>query len=81
MPAINLARLKTQASRLSEKFDKPEAFVHDLNEMLDYYTNRTLRSTQTAQQFSSPPTILPLLFCVKSRENSRHLPNHIRLKQ
>ncbi len=54
MPAINLARLKTQASRLSEKFDKPEAFVHDLNEMLDYYTNRTLRSTQTAQRFSLP---------------------------
>jgi hypothetical protein len=54
MPAINLARLKTQASRLSEKFSEPEAFVRDLNEMLDYYTNRTIRSTQTAQRFSLP---------------------------
>jgi hypothetical protein len=54
MPAINLARLKTQASRLSEKFSEPESFVHDLNEMLDYYTNRTIRSTQTARRFSLP---------------------------
>jgi len=54
MPAINLARLKTQASRLSEKFSDPEAFVRDLNEMLDFYTNRTLRSTQTASRFSLP---------------------------
>jgi hypothetical protein len=54
MPAINLARLKTQASRLSEKFSEPEAFVRDLNEMLDFYTNRTMRSTQTARRFSLP---------------------------
>ena len=54
MPAINLARLKTQASRLSEKFSKPEEFVHDFTEMLDYYTNRTIRSTQTARRFSLP---------------------------
>ncbi len=54
MPAINLARLKTQASRLSEKFEQPEAFLRDLNEMLDYYTNRTIRSTQTARRFSLP---------------------------
>jgi hypothetical protein len=54
MPAINLARLKTQASRLSEKFSEPEAFVHDLDEMLDFYTNRTIRPTQTAQRFSLP---------------------------
>lgn len=54
MPAINLARLKTQASRLSEKFSEPEAFLHDLNEMLDFYTNRTMRSTQTARRYSLP---------------------------
>jgi hypothetical protein len=54
MPAINLARLKTQASRLSEKFSEPEAFVRNLNEMLDFYTNRTIRSSQTAQRFSLP---------------------------
>jgi hypothetical protein len=54
MPAINLARLKTQAARLSEKFNKPEAFVRDLNELLDFYTNRTIRATQIAQRLSLP---------------------------
>jgi hypothetical protein len=54
MPAINLARLKTQAARLSEKFGQPEAFIHDLNELLDFYTNRTIRGTQIAQRLSLP---------------------------
>jgi hypothetical protein len=54
MPAINLARLKIQASRLSEKFNEPEAFVRVFNETLDYYTNRTIRSTQIAMRFSLP---------------------------
>lgn len=54
MPAINLARLKTQAARLSEKFGEPEAFVRDLNGMLDFYTNRTIRATQIAQRLSLP---------------------------
>jgi hypothetical protein len=54
MPAINLARLKTQAARLSEKFSEPEAFIHDLNELLDFYTNRTIRVTQIAQRLSLP---------------------------
>jgi hypothetical protein len=54
MPAINLARLKTQAARLSEKFGQPEAFIHDLNELLDFYTNRTIRLTQIVQRLSLP---------------------------
>jgi len=54
MPAIDLARLKTQAARLSDKFGEPEDFAHDLNEVLDYYANRTIRSTQTAQHLSLP---------------------------
>lgn len=54
MPAINIARLKTQAARLSEKFGKPESFVYDLNEMLDFYTNRTIRATQIARRLSLP---------------------------
>lgn len=54
MPAINLARLKTQAARLSENFSEPEAFVRALNELLDFYTNRTIRSTQIAQRLSVP---------------------------
>ncbi len=54
MPAINLARLKIQAAHLSEKFTDPEAFVRALDELLDFYTNRTMRATQTAQRFSIP---------------------------
>jgi hypothetical protein len=54
MPAINLARLKTQAVRLSEKFSEPDAFVHDLNELLDFYTNRTIRATKITRRLSLP---------------------------
>jgi len=54
MPAINLARLKTQAARLSEKFSEPEAFVRELNELLDFYTNHTIRATQIVRRLSLP---------------------------
>ena len=54
MPAIDLARLKTQAARLAEKFVQPEAFVRELNELLDFYTNRTIRATQIIQRHSIP---------------------------
>jgi hypothetical protein len=54
MPAIDLARLKTQAARLTEKFGEPEAFLRDLNELLDFYTNRTIRTTQVVQRLSAP---------------------------
>jgi hypothetical protein len=54
MPAINLSHLKTQAARLSEKFGEPEAFIRDLNELLDYYTNRTIRARQVAQRLALP---------------------------
>jgi len=52
MPAIDLARLKTQAALLAEKFAQPEDFIHDLNELLDYYTNRTIRSAQIVRRLS-----------------------------
>ncbi|HTX89573.1 MAG TPA: hypothetical protein VMC09_00030 [Anaerolineales bacterium] len=54
MPAIDLARLKIQAARLAEKFDRPEAFLVDLDELLDYYTNRTIRATQIVKRLSLP---------------------------
>jgi hypothetical protein len=54
MPAIDLARLKIQAARLAEKFGEPQAFVLALNEMLDTYTNRTIRPTQVIQRLSLP---------------------------
>ncbi len=54
MPAIDLARLKIQAARLAEKFAEPESFLRDLNEMLDIYTNRTIRQAQVVQRLSAP---------------------------
>ncbi len=54
MPSIDLARLKIQAARLAEKFGEPEIFLHDLNEMLGSYTNRTIRLTQVIQRLSLP---------------------------
>jgi len=60
MPAIQLARLKIQAARLSEKFHQPDAFVRELNELFDFYTNRTIRSRQIAQRLSLPTFRTPL---------------------
>ncbi len=54
MPAIELSRLKTQAARLAEKFDDPNAFARDLNELLGFYTNRTIRTAQVVQRLSVP---------------------------
>ena len=59
MPAIHLARLKIQAARLAEKFGEPEAFLLALNELLDYYTNRTIRAAQIAQRLSVPTYYTP----------------------
>ena len=44
MPAIDLARLKKQVIRLADLFDQPEAFLHELHAVLDFYVNRTLRT-------------------------------------
>jgi len=54
MPAIDLARLKTQAAQLSDQFDHPDLFLRGLNSLLDYYTNRTIRSSQLARRLSLP---------------------------
>jgi hypothetical protein len=54
MSAIDLARLKTQAARLSEKFGEPAAFVRGLNDLLDFHSNRTIRATQIVKRLSVP---------------------------
>jgi hypothetical protein len=55
MPAIDIARLKTQAAVLVEKFDQPVVFLKGLHEILDLYADRTLRAGLVA----SPVTVLP----------------------
>lgn len=54
MPAIDIARLKTQAAVLVEKFDQPAVFVRELREILDLYADRTLRVG-----ISAPASVLP----------------------
>ena len=60
MPAINLARLKTQTARLSDHFGQPEIFLHDLQEVLDFYTNRTMRTSQVVRRLSLPTYHTPV---------------------
>jgi hypothetical protein len=54
MPAIDLARLKTQAALLAEQYSYPRGFVRALNELLDFYTNHTMRGSLVARRLSVP---------------------------
>jgi len=44
MPAVDIARLKTQAAVLVEKFDQPAVFLKELHQILDAYADRTMRT-------------------------------------
>jgi DNA alkylation repair enzyme len=48
MPAIDLARLRKQAARLSDFFFVPDEFISHLHEMLDSYVNYTARKPPAA---------------------------------
>ncbi len=54
MPAIDIARLKTQAAVLVEKFDQPAVFLDELHKILDLYADRTLRAG-----IAAPASLLP----------------------
>lgn len=60
MPAIDLARLKTQAALLADQFGDPEGFTRLLHETLDFYTNHTRRASQVVQHLSLPTYHTPL---------------------
>jgi hypothetical protein len=49
MPAIQPARLRKQVQRLLETFDQPDIFVSLLHELLEFYADRTLRSSQVIE--------------------------------
>jgi hypothetical protein len=66
MPAIDLSRLKAQAALLREQFGYPRGFVHALNELLDFYTNHTMRAALVARRlnlptYHTPPPVLRLI--------------------
>ena len=56
MPAIDLAKLKTQTARLADLFDQPSAFMRELREVLESYVNRTLRTRDAVASASTLPT-------------------------
>jgi hypothetical protein len=56
MPAIDLSRLRKQASRLTDFFFVPDEFLKHLHEMLDFYVNRSLRTVENIAPGSNLPT-------------------------
>ncbi|MEW6404566.1 MAG: DNA alkylation repair protein, partial [Chloroflexota bacterium] len=56
MPAIDLSRLRKQASRLADFFFLPEEFMKHLREMLDFYVNYTLRTKENVAPGSNLKT-------------------------
>jgi hypothetical protein len=54
MPAIDLARLKKQTAQLADVFGEPATFLRELQEILEFYVNRSLRSQSVA-----PSSVLP----------------------
>jgi hypothetical protein len=56
MPAIDLARLRKQASRLADFFFVPDEFLKHLHELLDFYVNRTVRKQTAIAPGSNLPT-------------------------
>jgi len=64
MPAVDLARLRKQASRLADFFFLPDEFMKHLREMLDFYVNYTLRTKENVapgsnlKTYRTPPAVL-----------------------
>lgn len=54
MPAIILSKLKQQTSALVTLFDQPDVFLLQFTELLEFYTNRTLRMSQVNQKSNLP---------------------------
>jgi len=55
MPAIDLVRLRKQTSRLADFFFVPGEFIRHLDELLDFYVDRTIRN----QPANAPSANLP----------------------
>ncbi len=53
MPAIRIERLKAQVAEVGSSFTQPQKFTRDLHELLEAYTDRTIRTP-----VSSKPVIL-----------------------
>ncbi len=64
MPAIDLSRLRKQASRLADFFFVPDEFIKHLREVLDFYVDHTVRKqpaiapSATMPSYHTSPVIL-----------------------
>lgn len=64
MPAVQLARLKSQINELTWKFTRPVEFQHDLDELFEFYSNRVLKpgkavpANRRVEAYHIPPIIL-----------------------
>jgi hypothetical protein len=56
MPAIDLARLRKQATRLADFFFLPDEFLKHLREILDFYVNYTIRKQENVAPGSNLKT-------------------------
>lgn len=64
MPAVQLARLKSQINELTWKFTRPAEFQRELHDLLDFYSNQVFKpgkvvpSSRRVESFHVPPVIL-----------------------
>ena len=70
MPAIDLARLRKQANRLSDFFFLPEDFLKQLREILDFYVNHSLRKKENIAPGSNLPTYRTPFVVMRQIENT-----------
>src|SRR5512134_3855236 len=74
MPAIDLSRLRKQASRLADFFFLPEEFMKHLREMLDFYVNYTLRTKENVAPGSNLKTYRTPHVVLRQIENELRTP-------
>jgi hypothetical protein len=63
MPAIDLTRLKSQSAKLVDLYDQPVNFIVNFKEILEYYTNLTIRANQVTlrkelQSYNTPTPVI-----------------------
>ncbi len=69
MPAIDLARLRKQTTRLADFFFLPDEFMKHLREILDFYVNYTLRTKENVAPGSNLKTYRTPLAVLTQIEN------------
>ncbi len=72
MPAIDLNRLRKQASRLADFFFVPDEFIRHLHETLDFYVDRTIRKQPAIAPSADLPSYHTPAVILKQIEQEIH---------